>query len=114
LDEIDYSPNAPHDNQFEFFRPQIVVFDTKKTVSKPQDFVKELPQKSVGSIFFHFIDARRRRPNAIDDFRNWLKYFGNKYDSLCEIIKDIDPFFASLTKLSTADHKYGTINLGQD
>lgn len=99
LDEIDYSPNAPRDHQFEFIRSQIVIFNTQKTVTKPRDFVSEIPQMSVGSIFFHFVDARQRSPEAIDDLRNWLKFFGSKYDPLCESIEEIDPFYASLTEL---------------
>lgn len=99
LDEIDYSPNAPRDHQFEFIRSQIVIFDTKNTVTSPKDFVKVLPHMSVGSIFFHFIDARRRNSESIDDFSNWLKNFKNKYDDLCEMIKEIDPYFLSLTEM---------------
>lgn len=99
LDEIDYSPNAPRDHQFEFIRSQIVIFSTQKTVTKPRDFLTEMPQMSVGSIFFHFIDARRRSPEAVDDLRNWLKPFGSKYDPLCKAIAEIDPFYASLTEL---------------
>ena len=99
LDEIDYSPNAPRDHQFEFIHSQIVIFDTKNTVTKPEDFVNTLPQISVGSIFFHFIDARRRNPERLDDFRNWLKNFKQKYNDLCEAINEIDPYFSSLTQL---------------
>lgn len=99
LDEIDYSPNAPRDHQFEFIRSQIVIFTTKNTVKKPQDFAKILPHMSVGSIFFHFIDARRRNPEALDDFSNWLRNFGQKYNDLGDLVKEIDPYFSSLTGL---------------
>ncbi len=99
LDEIDYSPGAPRDHQFEFIRSQIVIFNTQKTVIKPRNFVNELPQMSVGSVFFHFVDSRRRSPEANDDFSTWLKNFGNKYNELCEIIKEIDPYYSSLTEL---------------
>ena len=99
LDEIDYSPNAPRDHQFEFIRSQIVIFDTKNTIAKPVDFVTALPQMSVGSIYFHFIDARRRNPERLDDFRSWLKNFKQKYGDLCDVISEIDPYFSSLTEL---------------
>jgi hypothetical protein len=99
LDEIDYSPSAPRDHQFEFIRSQIVIFDTRKIVKQPREFVKAVPQMSVGSIFFHFIDARRRNPGALDDFRNWLNNFAQKYDDLYAVIGEIDPYFSSLSEL---------------
>jgi hypothetical protein len=99
LDEIDYSPSAPRDHQFEFIRSQIVIFDTRKVVKQPKEFVKALPQMSVGSIFFHFIDARRRNPGALDDFRNWLNNFAQEYKDLHVVIGEIDPYFSSLSEL---------------
>lgn len=99
LDEIDYSPSAPRDHQFEFIRSQIVIFDTRKIVKQPREFVKAVPQMSVGSIFFHFIDARRRNPDTLDDFRNWLKNFAPQYNDLYASIGEIDPYFSSLSEL---------------
>jgi hypothetical protein len=99
LDEVDYPIWAKRDDQFEFICSQIVIFNTKKIVRKPRDFIKVLPTLSVGSIFYHFIDARRRLNNSLDDFQNWLFNFGNEYKKLCQYIAEIDPYFAPLTKL---------------
>jgi hypothetical protein len=54
---------------------------------------------SLGSIFYHFIDARQRNQDGVDDFRNWLMGFGGKYEALCQQIKCIDPYFAPLSRL---------------
>jgi hypothetical protein len=54
---------------------------------------------SVGSIFYHFIDSRKRLSNAIDDFQNWLIGFGEKYHELRLKINEIDPYFSTLTKI---------------
>jgi hypothetical protein len=75
LDEVDYPIWAKRDDQFEFIRSQIVIFNTRKVVNKPAEFSTIVPQLSVGSIFFHFIDARRRLDNSLDDFQNWLINF---------------------------------------
>lgn len=99
LDEIDYPVWTKRDMQFEFICSQIVIFNTNKTISKPIDFVAAIPRISVGSIFYHFIDSRKRLSNAIDDFQNWLLGFGEKYYELCLKINEIDPYFSSLTKI---------------
>lgn len=99
LDEVDYPLWSKNDEQFEFICSQIVIFNTKRLVSKPREFIKILPTMSVGSIFYHFIDARRRNENGMDDFQNWFKNFGSKYKNICDHICKIDPYFTSLTVL---------------
>jgi len=99
LDEKDIPLWAKRDDQFEFIRSQIVVFDTRKVVAEPQGFRGVLPTVSLGTIFYHFIDARQRNQDAVDDFRNWLIGFGARYEALCERVKGIDPYFAPLARL---------------
>ena len=99
LDEVEFPLYSRRENQFEFIRSQIVIFQTRQQASKPSDFVKLLPRFSVGSIFYHFIDARRRTDNNLDDFQNWLHLYGDKYNDLCGLIAEIDPYFSSLTRL---------------
>ena len=53
---------------FEGFHRQIVVFDTRKVVAEPAGFQSVLPTVSLGTIFYHFIDARQRNQDAVDDF----------------------------------------------
>lgn len=99
LDEIDYPLWTKRDMQFEFICSQIIIFNTNKTILKPIDFVTAIPQMSVGSIFYHFIDSRKRLYNSIDDFQNWLISFGEKYYELRLKINEIDPYFSTLTKI---------------
>jgi hypothetical protein len=99
LDETEYPPLSRRDDQFEFVRSQIVVFDTKLTLSSPEDLVQVLPHLSLGSIFFHFIDARRRNRNALDDFSTWLLDFGEEYRRVREGIEEVCPYFSSLKDL---------------
>ena len=84
---------------FEFMESQIVVFDTHLRVEQPQQFAKLLPQLSTSSIFYHFIDARRRMVEELDDFRVWLGGFHGQHQNLCDQIAEIDPYFSSLTEL---------------
>ena len=54
---------------------------------------------SASSVFYHFIDARRRTDNRIDDFRAWLSNCGEQYTPLMENLAGIDPYFSTLTEL---------------
>lgn len=99
LDETELVLFAPTDQQFHFARSVIVVFDTHRRLSDPEQLVDVLPQLSVGSIFYHFIDARRRHPTPIDDFRAWLIGLGPQYSELCDSLAQIDPYFESLFAL---------------
>ena len=99
LDETEFPTWAKRDDQFEFIRYQIVVFDTDNSIEDPADFINTLPRISVGSIFYHFIDGRSRNSNSVDDFRNWLMSFGDRYADLNYLIGEICPYFTPLIKL---------------
>ena len=99
LDETEYPAWARRDDQFEFIGYQIVAFDTNALVKRPVDFVNMLPKISVGSIFYHFVDGRSRNANRLDDFRNWLLDYGDRYSELNHMIGDICPYFTSLRDL---------------
>lgn len=99
LDESEHVAWSKTDQQFYFVRSQIVVFNTKNKIKEPVGLATALPQISLGSIFYHFIDARRRTENGKDDFSEWLSGFGDGYEGLMRQIGGIDPFFHSLTEL---------------
>src|SRR5690606_17897862 len=87
------------EDQFHFIMGQLVVFDTGRRVQRPEEFSSVLPTLSIGSIFYHTIDARRRAPPLVDDFRVWLGGFGNRYAGLRDRLAAIDPYFTSLVEL---------------
>lgn len=99
LDEKEYIAWQLATEPFEFIRSQIVVFDTHQRIEQPQQLVEVIPTLSAGSIFYHFIDARRRLPEENDDFRYWLSGFGDRYSQLCAQLTAIDPYFSTLTEL---------------
>jgi len=99
LDENEHLPWVPAGSQFEFIRSQIVVFDTQKQVTTPRELSRILPSLSTSSIFYHFIDARRRLPHHGDDFSFWLSGCEDGYQRLCEQLAGVDPYFGSLVQL---------------
>jgi hypothetical protein len=99
LDEIERPQWARLDQQFNFLRSQIVVFDTRRSLDNPEDLVHAINRMSVGSVFYHFVDARRREPVGIDDFRTWLQGFGDTYAELNANLASVDPYFINLNEL---------------
>jgi hypothetical protein len=99
LDEAEYLHFSRSVQPFEFMRAQIVVFGTDKSVCQPEELAALIPQLPASSIFYHFIDARRRVPEAGDDFSAWLVNFGERGDRICARLAQIDPYFIPLTVL---------------
>lgn len=99
LDESEMVPWSRPDKQFNFIVTHLVVFDTHRQLREAKDFVTAIAHMSIGSIFYHFIDARRRTPDRVDDFRAWLSGFGKKHEDLVSQLADVDPFFPTLTEL---------------
>jgi len=99
LDERELVPWALADQQFHFLRSQVVVFDTGVRCASPRALKNRIPQLSTGSIYYHFIDARRRTALNSDDFSAWLSGCGQRSDELAGRLRDIDPYFSSLKEL---------------
>jgi hypothetical protein len=102
LDESEIVLWADVDKQFYFVRSQIVVFDTGVIINDPKDLRLMMPVLSLGSIFYHFIDARRRTADGADDFTEWLLGFEERYSKLISRIAVIDPYFNTLSELRDA------------
>ena len=99
LDDSEHIPWSSPDDQFHFIISQIVVFDTHKVIKRAKELTTAIPTMTPSSVYYHFIDARRRTFGNIDDFRTWLYGFDNKYQDLCDLLGTVDPFFSSLTEL---------------
>lgn len=99
LDETEVVAVAKPDQQFHFARSVIVVFDTLKRLTHPCQLAEAVPQMSAGTIFYHFVDARRREPIGADDFRAWLMGLGPEYQAVCDTLAEVDPYFESLYTL---------------
>lgn len=99
MDEIEHLFWTRATQQFEFVCSQIVVFGTERQLRQPVELVSATMELSVSSIFYHFIDARRRTPDGRDDFSDWLTTFGDEFTPLQEKLASIDPYFGSLSEL---------------
>ncbi len=84
---------------FDFIRSQIVVFDAGRRVERPEELGEAVGQMSTGSVFYHFVDARRRTAEGVDDFRQWLAGFGDAYASVVHRLAAVEPYFGTLAEL---------------
>lgn len=99
MDEVEHLTWARATQQFEFISSQIVIFDTRRRVEHPAELAETIGHLSTSSIFYHFIDARRRVEDGSDDFSEWLRSFGEQTEELCEQLAAVDPYFGSLSEL---------------
>ncbi len=99
LDELEHLSWTRSTQQFEFVRSQIVVFDTTKRLRFPAELAAAIPDLSTSSIFYHFIDARRRTSEGHDDFSGWLAAFGDEHTELQNRLATVDPYFGNLSEL---------------
>lgn len=99
LYESEHVPWVRSGEEFHFIRSQIVIFDTGKRYSDPSQLIEVIPTMSLGSLFFHFIDSRRRTQDTKNDFSLWLAGFGDKYKGLISALDNIDPYFTPLNEL---------------
>jgi hypothetical protein len=98
-------------------RAQMVVFETSWSVNTPEELRHVLEHVSEGTIFYHFIDARRRTAERSDDFSLWLASCGEHYSELTTALQSIDPYFSSLFGLrqrliNTIEHVQGALAHG--
>ena len=99
LEEVEIPAWTPIDRQFHFIRAQTVVFDTRHSINDPAELAAILPTLSLGSLYYHVIDARRREPLGLDDFSGWIGGLGPKYLPLTQKLFELDPYFVSLAQL---------------
>jgi hypothetical protein len=99
LSTLPYIPWVPRGEDFRFMAATTVVFNTGKFLATPQDLLDELPRLSDSSIYYHFIEARRRTENRTDDFSAWLQGFGKGCEELINTLGKIDFYYLPLRVL---------------
>lgn len=100
LAESEWVPWARSGRHFKFIRSQIVVFDTGKRINHAKEILPHINGLSRGSVFYHFIDARRRTDSGRSDFVEWLQAGEDEHCAeLIQRINAIDPYFTNLIDL---------------
>ncbi|MEJ2041094.1 MAG: DUF5752 family protein [Desulfosarcinaceae bacterium] len=99
MDEDDFDPRIDAENPFFLMRSQIVLFDTLERLDTPEVLGRFLDHMSLGSIFYHFIDACRRTESGKNDFTEWLWAWEGHYHELGDELAAMDPYFKSLMEI---------------
>lgn len=99
LFESTYAAQVPPGHEFHFLRSQLVVFSAALAADDPRALAALLPRLSLGSVYYHFIDARLRPPYGADDFSAWLARQGETGERAAAALAAIDVLFGSLADL---------------
>jgi len=99
LSEVPMVPWAKRGHEFYFMEATTVVFDTGKRIDDPDQLIFAIKSMTKGSIYFHFLEARRRTLNAVDDFSVWLMDWGDGWQHYVRVLSTIDFAFNTLTEL---------------
>jgi len=102
LSESPRNPWVPNGDDFRFMRSVTVVFDTNLNMESPADLVRFVPEMSLSSIYYHFVEARRRTENRQDDFSVWLSEFGEETKQTRALFAAIDFYFMTLAEVKSA------------
>jgi len=104
LAEVAVVPHAARGHEFHFLRSQFVILETGREAATPEDLAAAVPSLTTGSIFYHFIEARRRPPMGLDDFSDWLEGWGPRYTPWRQRLAAVDYQLWSLTGLRDRLH----------
>ena len=101
LGESTMIPWARPGDELYFMEATTVVFDTGIRISHPRELAAAIGAMTGGSVYFHFLEARRRPPFGKDDFTAWLLEIddGEKNRPYIEALARIDFYFHTLIHL---------------
>jgi hypothetical protein len=99
LSESEFVTWSAREHEFIFLRGQVVVFETGLEALTAREMARLVPRLSTGSVFYHFVESRRRSPVGLDDFSAWLATTPNGSATLAERLSRVNYYFVSLTEL---------------
>jgi hypothetical protein len=99
LNELPMNPAVAKGNEFFFLEATTVIFETGEVIEEPSQLAEKIGDMTNGSIFYHFIEARRRTDDRLDDFSAWLSTFGDKWAGYASRLSSIDFSFLTLGEM---------------
>ena len=97
--EVIAIPSAAPGDEFFFLEATTVVFDTRERIASPRELCAAIGRMTNGSIYYHFLEARRRTPAGNDDFTAWLREEEKRNGKYIRALEAIDFYFHSLRHL---------------
>ncbi|HEX9206160.1 MAG TPA: DUF5752 family protein [Candidatus Deferrimicrobiaceae bacterium] len=92
-------PWARPGDEFFFMEATTVVFDAGFRIAQPSRLGAFIRKMTNGSVYFHFLEARRRPPFGVDDFTAWLMENEETNRPYIRALSSVDFYFHSLPHL---------------
>jgi hypothetical protein len=92
-------PWARPGDEFLFLEATTVVFDAGIRIAHPSRLGAVIRRMTNGSVYFHFLEARRRPPFGKDDFTAWLMGDEEANRPYIRALASVDFYFHSLPHL---------------
>lgn len=99
LCEIHTVTSVEPGHEFYFQDAITIIFDTGHVIHDPSELQNVIPMLTYGSVYYHFLEARRRTRGAVDDFSIWMENFGKEWEPYIEALRSIDFLFYTLPEL---------------
>ncbi len=100
LHEVEYIPWVRRGFEFRFQQAVTIVFNTNIKIKKVEEIPRAIKRMTTSSLYYHFLEARRRDPKGLDDFTAWLGQFDDaKSSRVIQYLKQLDFNFMSLRDL---------------
>ena len=99
ISELQSFPSVTMGEAFIFMQAVTVLFDTGIRLQAPEDLITYLPMMSNSSIYYHFLEARRRTPDRVDDFTFWMQFLDNKPEKIINALSEVDFYFLNISEL---------------
>jgi hypothetical protein len=99
LDEQSCIPWVKASEPFIFMSSNTIVFRTGVLLSNPAELLSAFREMSTSSIYYHFVDGKRRTPRGRDDFSAWLLEFWPEENEILDELAEIDFYFLNLLEL---------------
>jgi hypothetical protein len=89
----------PASEEFRFMRAATVIFETGLELSSLAELQQAIPAMSQSSVYYHFVEARRRTENNQDDFSHWVAGLPEETLEFEQGLAGIDFYFLNLREL---------------
>lgn len=99
LSEVSDISSVSRGDEFYFLEAATVTFDTGDRITHPRELAAAVRGMTNGSVYYHFLEARRRLAGGKDDFSVWLQEEPEKNRKFIDALASIDFYFYSLAEL---------------
>lgn len=97
--ELPHISSVQTGEEFRFLQALTVTFGTGDQLEEPADLSATLQHMTPSSVWYHFLEARRRNPERRDDFTHWLLQQAEPDHALVQAFSQVDFTFLSLKAL---------------